>query len=260
MGILEELFGLSGKVVLITGASKGLGEAYALGLAEAGCDVALFARSDTSDLKQQIEDKFGKRAISIRGDVSIEEDAKRAVGETIEKLGAIDILIANAGITGTPVPVHMEDADQWKRVMAVDIDGTFFFCKQALKEMINKKGGKIITTSSMWGITACSQFPAAAYCTAKGAIINFTRELAKQYAEYGITVNCIAPGYFKTEVTDRAYHNPDVYKACVEDKNNLLHKVGEPHDLVGAIIFLASKASDMMTGQVLIVDQGCVSM
>lgn len=252
-----DLFKLSGKVALVTGASKGLGRSMALALAGMGADVLLFARSDMSGLKSETE-SLGSKAVVVNGDVTKEEDVRKAIAVAVQELGRLDILVNNAGIVEQPQMVHELPTEQWESVIKVDVTGTFLFCREALKVMVKQKSGKIINISSIWGFAGSCMFPGAGYCTSKGAIINFTRELAKQYAEYGINVNCIAPGFFKTDIAGGVYHDQEFIGASLNFIP--MKRIAEPDELAGTVVFLASEASNYLTGSTIVVDGGYLTI
>lgn len=254
---LLDLFKLNGKVALVTGASKGLGKAMALGLAEVGADVLLFARSEMSKLKSEIEGKGGK-AFAVSGDVTKEEDVTKAVDAAVQELGGLDILVNNAGIVEQSLMAHELPTEEWENIFKVDVTGTFLFCREALKIMARQKSGKIINISSIAGFTGHPLFPCAGYCAAKGAVVNLTRELGKQYAEYGININCIAPGFFSTEIAGGAYHDPEFIKASL--KQIPMKRIATPDELAGTAVFLASDASNYITGATIVVDGGCLTV
>jgi 2-deoxy-D-gluconate 3-dehydrogenase len=254
MGVID-LFKLDGKVALVTGASRGLGRDFALTLADMGADVVLFARSEMSNLKNEIEKK-GRKALVVNGDVGNEKDVQRAVDLAVEKFGGIDILVNNAGVTEQPRMAHEFSTEEWENTLRVDLTGTFLFCREALKSMVKKKSGKIINISSVFGFVGSPFFPAVGYCAVKGGVINMTRELAKQYAAYGINVNCIAPGAFKTDVQGGVYDDPEFVKML--SSGIPMKRIAEPSELAGTLVFLASNASSYITGQTIVVDGGAL--
>lgn len=253
------LFDLTGKVALVTGAGRGLGRAFAGALAGAGADVVCSGRN-TENITEtaQLIGKYGHKTLAVQADVSNEEDVKRMVGETVQTLGRLDILINNAGVSGTPGPVHQQTLKDWNDVIAVDLNGVFLCCKEAAVIMMGQKSGKIINIASIQGIVGATPHlspPFPAYAAAKGGVINLTRELALEYAPFGINVNCIAPAPFETEIVGPLMNDPQ-FRELVKSTFPLRGGIGKPEDLNGTIIFLASKASDYVSGHILVVDQG----
>ncbi len=253
MGVLEQ-FSLKGKVALVTGGRTGLGRAFAVGLAEAGADVACFSRGASKETVDDVE-KAGRKGISIRGDVSEEKDVRSAVERTVSELGGLDILVNNAGMAHQPNPVHLLSVEDWDKVVSVNLRGVFLFCKEALKVMTVNKKGKIINVASIWGLVgSASIIPVPAYNATKAAIVNLTRELALEYADAGITANCLAPAFFRSGLGDGAYDDPQFVRMA--EASIPLGKIGDADDLNGTIVYMASQASDYMTGHTLVVDMG----
>ena len=253
MGVLEQ-FALKGKVALVTGGESGLGRAFAGGLAEAGADVACFSLGESKETVDDVHE-IGRKAISIMGNVSEEKDVRSAVERTVSELGGLDILINNAGISHQPNPVHLLPAEDWDKVVSVNLKGVFLCCKEALKVMTKNKNGKIINIASVWGLVGSSRLmPVPAYNATKAAVINLTREMAVEYASDGITVNCLAPAFFRSGLGDGAYENPQFVKMA--EMSIPLGKIGNSDDLNGTIVYMASQASDYMTGHTIVVDMG----
>jgi len=251
---VRSLFDLSGKVAIVTGGGIGLGQQMAIALAEAGCNIVTCSRKveRCEAVAHEIE-KMGVRALAFRCDIANEEEIEHVVNETVKAFGKIDILVNNAGRTwGSP----MEEfpLEHWNKVMAVNITGTFLFSQKAGREMINQKSGKIINISSYGGLLGSDPeyMDAIVYNTSKGAIITFTRDLAVKWAKYNINVNAIAPGWFVTQMTKWSREN----KGDKILDRLLIKRFGGEDDLKGAVVFLASRASDYVTGQVLCVDGG----
>lgn len=253
MGVFEQ-FNLSGKVALVTGGESGLGRAFSGGLAEAGADVACLSLGESKETVEDVH-KIGRRAISIKGDVSEEKDVRSAVERTVSELGGLDILINNAGIAHQPNSVHLLSTEDWDKVVAVNLKGTFLCCREALKVMLKNKNGKIINIASIWGLLGSSRvMPVPAYNATKAAVINLTRELALEYANDGITANCLAPAFFRSGLGDGAYEDPQFVKMA--EMTIPLGKIGNSDDLNGTIVYMASRASDYMTGHTIVVDMG----
>jgi NAD(P)-dependent dehydrogenase (short-subunit alcohol dehydrogenase family) len=254
MGRLLDSFSLDGKVAIVTGASSGLGVAFATGLAEAGADIAICARrvEKLDETKRQVE-ALGRRCLSVRADVANPDDCNRVVKETVDQLGKVDVLINNAGI-GTAVPATHETPDEFRRVIDINLNGTYFMA-QACARAMGDSGGSIVNIGSVLGSTTAF-LPQAAYGSSKAAIIGLTRDLAQQWTgRKGIRVNALAPGFFESEMTDQY---PDGYLDRMMFRVPAGRK-GEPRELVAAAVFLASDASSYITGVVLPVDGGMLT-
>lgn len=251
---LKDLFDLKGKVAIVTGASSGLGTAFAEAMAEAGATVVCVARRKDRLIKvaEKIK-KIGGKVLVIPTDVCKEGQVKRMVSETIKEFGKLDIIFNNAGITGKPVPVHKYTLKDWNDIITTNLTGVFLCAREAVRQMVKQKSGKIINTSSMFGQVGNALFPTPAYCASKGAISNLTREMAIEYAPFGINVNAIAPGFFRTELG-----GADAWDEAIKilAPTVPMHGVGVPDDLKGTAVYLASRASDYVTGHILVVDAG----
>jgi NAD(P)-dependent dehydrogenase (short-subunit alcohol dehydrogenase family) len=252
------LFDLSGKVSIVTGGGRGLGLALAEGLVEAGSDMVLCSRKEANckEAAAKLQDK-GVRAEGVRCDVVNPDDVTRLRDFVLKEFGRIDILVNNSGATwGAP----MEDypVEGWKKVIDVNVTGTFLCSKIIGKAMIEGGGGRIINVSSVCGTVGCASeaMDAIAYNTSKGAIDAFTRDLAVKWAKHGIRVNAIAPSFIETDMTRVTMQ---------KGKSHILSHVplgryAVSEDFKGAVIFLASAASDYVTGTVLYVDGGFTAM
>lgn len=250
--MIEELFGLEGKSALVVGASKGLGKAMALALAGAGADVALASRSQR--LIDEVRDEIiasGRKAVAVKVDISREEDIIGMAGQVLDYFGKIDILVNNAGIYLPAMALDMT-AEDWDTTLNVNLRGFFLTCKAVGRYMVDQKKGKIINIASVLGKRAAQT--SSAYSASKAAIIQFTRSLALELAPHNIRVNAIAPGWFETEMVKNALGDPNTRKYFLS--KTPLRKFGVPEELGGAIIFLASKASDFMTGETITIDGG----
>jgi NAD(P)-dependent dehydrogenase (short-subunit alcohol dehydrogenase family) len=246
-------FRLDGKVAIVTGASSGLGEAFARGLAEAGADVAICARRvDRLNRTREAVEAIGRRCVAVPADVAKVEDCRRTVEQTARELGRVDVLVNNAGI-GTAVPATREDPDDFRRVIDVNLCGSYWMAQACARAMSD--GGSIVNIGSVLGSTSAA-LPQAAYASSKAAIIGLTRDLAQQWTgRKGIRVNALAPGFFPSEMTDQY---PDGYL------DQMMWRVpagraGDPAELVTALLFLASEASSYVTGVVLPVDGGLLT-
>jgi NAD(P)-dependent dehydrogenase (short-subunit alcohol dehydrogenase family) len=254
MSSLLDSFSLTGKVAIVTGASSGLGVAFATGLAEAGADIAICARrvEKLDETKARVEE-LGRRCLAVRADVANPEDCDRVVAETVDQLGRLDVLINNAGV-GTAVPATRETPDEFRRVIDINLNGSYFMA-QACARVMRDGGGSIVNIGSVIGSTSAF-LPQAAYASSKAAIIGLTRDLAQQWTgRKGIRVNALAPGFFESEMTAQY---PDGYIEQMMFRVPAGRK-GEPRELVAAAVFLASDASSYITGALLPVDGGLLT-
>jgi len=248
-----DLFRLEGRVALITGGSKGLGEAMARGLASAGADLLLTSRNEV-EVQRTAEDIAGQypsKVIGLGADVTKPEDAQRAVNHAVEKLGKIDILINNAGIN---IRGAIEDLalEQFEQVMATNTTGPWLMCRAVAPHMRRAGYGRVVNISSTLGAVGLAD--RSPYATSKGALIMMTKVLALEWAEQGITVNAICPGPFLTPMNEPVANTEfsnHVIGSCVA-----MRRWGELHEIQGAAIYLASDASSFVTGTTLFVDGG----
>ncbi|MCL2543580.1 MAG: 3-oxoacyl-ACP reductase FabG [Nocardioidaceae bacterium] len=249
-GPIAELFDLEGKVAVVTGASSGLGVAFAQALAEAGADVALGARrverlADTAKLVEAA----GRRAVCVATDVADPASCQALVDTAMSELGRVDILVNNAGV-GTAVPATRETPEQFRDVIDVNLNGCYWMAQACGRVM--QPGSSIINISSVLGITTAG-LPQAAYSASKAGLIGMTRDLAQQWTgRKGIRVNAIAPGFFASEMTDTY---PQGYLESQEGRIPMARK-GDPRELAATVVFLASPAAGYITGQTLPVDGG----
>jgi len=256
MGIqeLKNLFDLKGKVAVVTGGSGGAGKATSIGLALYGADVVVTARTLSALEKTAAEvEKLGRKALPISCDVADPKSVDQMVKRTMEEFGKIDILVTTAGIALRHAAEEMP-IEEWQKVMDVNVRGTFLCCQAVAKEMIKRgEGGKIITVGSIRGLQG---HPAgySGYGTSKGAVHLLTKQLATEWAKYKIHVNCIAPCIFWTPLTEPILKDEEMYKIFMQ--RIPLARAAEPEDLVGAVVYLASEASSMVTGHILYIDGG----
>lgn len=253
MTILET-FNLDGRVAIVTGASSGLGVAFAVALAEAGADVVLGARRTERlhDTRRQIE-ALGRRALVVQTDVVVPEECENLVARAMSTFGHLDILVNNAGV-GTAVPATRETPDQFREVVEINLMGSYWMAQSSARVM--KPGSSIINVASVLAFTSVGQ-PQAAYSASKSGVVALTRDLAQQWTgRRGIRVNAIAPGYFLTELTEKV--DRDWLAAIVRDRVPM-GRLGELRECASAVIFLASDAASFVTGTCLTVDGGLLT-
>jgi NAD(P)-dependent dehydrogenase (short-subunit alcohol dehydrogenase family) len=246
-------FDLDGRTALVTGASRGLGAAISLALANAGADVALGVRepSTVADLVAQIE-AMGRRAVGVRMDVLDLGQITTAVDAVVERLGRLDILVNNAGASPED-PAEVVTEANFDLTMGVNVKGTFFASQAAGRVMIRQGFGRIISLSSQAGFVALPT--ESVYCMSKAAIAHLTRCLAVEWGSHGITVNAVAPTFIRTPGTAAALADP-AFEAEVMERIAGLHRIGEPVEVAGAVVFLASPAASLITGHTLLIDGG----
>jgi NAD(P)-dependent dehydrogenase (short-subunit alcohol dehydrogenase family) len=246
-------FSLAGQVALVTGAARGLGRAIALAFAHAGADVALGLRdaSTGSDLAREIEAQ-GRKALRLQMDVTDLVQISRATQDAVDRFGKLDILVNNAGngISGLALDVTEQDFDQ---TLALNLKSAFFASQAAAKIMMRQKSGRIINMSSQAGFVALPT--ESVYCASKAAVSHLTKCLAVEWGSYNITVNAVAPTFITTPGTDEALADP-AFRADVIERIAALHRIGEPKDVAGAVIFLASPAAALITGHTILIDGG----
>ena len=249
---MHELFDLSGKVAIVTGASRGLGQYFGRALAGAGADLVITSRTLASldEFKREIE-SLGRKALAVEVDVLSESDIEQMVQKAVAEYGKIDILVNNAGLNIRSPAADFSWQD-WDTVLQTNLKGNFF-CAQAVgKEMIKRKYGRIINMGSCTCVFGMEGI--APYCASRGGVLMMTRALAAEWGKYGITANVLAPGWFKTAQNAALYENPEWIKNV---KSRIpLGRPGKPNDLDGTVIFLASDASAYVTGQIILVDGG----
>jgi 2-deoxy-D-gluconate 3-dehydrogenase len=249
---LAKMFGLLDKVAIVTGASRGLGKGMAIGLAEAGANV-IAVSTNKDNLKSTVEEitNYGGSVLAETCDVSKKEHINKIVELAKNEFGRIDILINNAGtIKRAPAEEHPDE--YWERVIDVNLNSVFYFCREAGKVMINQKSGKIINIASLLSFSGGITVPS--YAASKGGVAQLTKALANEWAKYNVQVNAIAPGYFATDNTKKLLEDP-VRNEQISARIPAT-RWGKPTDLKGPAVFLASSASDYVNGHILLVDGG----
>jgi NAD(P)-dependent dehydrogenase (short-subunit alcohol dehydrogenase family) len=246
-------FDLTGQVALVTGAARGLGQAISLALAHAGADVALGLRDVNTggEVADQIG-AMGRRALPLQMDVTHLDQIFRAVDATAAHFGKIDILVNNAGLAPENLAENVRE-DDFDLTLAVNLKGTFFASQAVGRLMIRQKSGRIINVSSQAGFVALPT--ESVYCMTKAAIAHLTKCLAVEWGKYNITVNAVAPTFIHTPGTDGALADPE-FRSDVIERIAALHRIGEPMEVAGAIVFLASSAASLITGETILIDGG----
>lgn len=251
---VNELFSLKGKVAIVTGGGRGLGEQIAEGFAEAGANVVVCSRKleACEEVSQKLKD-LGVESLALKCDITNPEDVKNVVQQTLEKFGRIDILVNNSGASWG-APAEEMPLEAWQKVINVNVTGTFLMSQAAGKVMLEQGSGKIINIASVAGLKGSNPkyMDAIGYNASKGAVITFTKDLAAKWGPRGIYVNAIAPGFFPTKMS----------KGLLEKggqeilEGTPLRKFGSDSDLKGVAVFLAAPASDYITGDTVVVDGG----
>jgi NAD(P)-dependent dehydrogenase (short-subunit alcohol dehydrogenase family) len=249
-----ERFSLKGRTVVVTGASSGLGVAMAAGAAATGANVVIAARR--KELLEKVAADIavpGSEILAVQADVTSEEDVQRLLDDTLGRFGQVDVLVNNAGTTNIAAAEN-ETAAEFQRILNVNLVSTFV-CSQAFgRVMLEAGSGSIVNLSSILGSVASGQIPQAGYVASKGGVTQLTKELATQWARRGVRVNAIAPGWFESEMTGEMFGS-EAGQGYIR-KRTPMGRGGQPDELVGAMLFLASDASSFVTGQVLHVDGG----
>jgi NAD(P)-dependent dehydrogenase (short-subunit alcohol dehydrogenase family) len=245
-------FRLDGRVVIVTGASSGLGARFARVLDGAGARVVLAARR--LDRLEKLAAELGD-ALAVACDLSDPDAPRTLVEATLERYGAVDVLVNNAG-TDVLAPALEEPIDAFRGVLEVNLVAAFALSQLAARSMIETgRGGTIVNVASLWGLVGVGQIPMASYAASKGGLVNLTRELAAQWARKGVRVNTLAPGWFRTEMTEGRMFGDERSERWMRGRTPM-GRGGDEHELDGALLFLASDASSFVTGQVLCVDGG----
>jgi len=246
-------FDVTGQVALVTGAARGLGRAISLALANAGADVAVGLRDKNADSGLAAEIRLlGRRVLLLQMDISKKDQIFRAVEDTVKEFGRLDILVNNAGIAPEN-PAEQVREEDFDATLAVNLKGTFFASQAAGRVMIRQKKGTIINMSSQAAFVALPT--ESVYCMTKAGIAHLTKCLAVEWGKYGIRVNAVAPTFIRTPGTEDFLSDPRHLTDTV-DRIAALHRIGEPVDVSGAVVFLASRAASLITGETLLIDGG----
>jgi NAD(P)-dependent dehydrogenase (short-subunit alcohol dehydrogenase family) len=253
--MLADLFKLTGRVALVTGGSKGLGKAMARGFAEAGADVVISSRHE-DELRPALEEILhgtGRRGIYVVADMARRDDVRRLAATTLDKMGHVDILVNNAG-TNTPQPIdEIKDAD-WDRIMEINLHSIMVLTRALVPQMKARRWGRIIHISSVMGLVANPG--RNTYCATKAALIGMARASALELGTHGVTVNCLAPGPFLTDLPGRVLTQAEKDSMA---RMTAMNRWADPKELVGPALLLASDAGSYITGETLVVDGGFVA-
>ena len=250
-------FDLDRRTALVTGAARGLGRAIAIALAEAGADVALGLRDAARDdgLVEQIR-ALGRRALPLQMNVTRLDEVKAAVTTTVEEFGSLDLLVNNAGGGAGQIPAEEVSVSDFEHTVDVNLKGTFFACQSAFEPMRERGFGRIVNISSQAALVALPG--ESVYCMAKAGVSHLTSCLAVEWGVHGINVNAVAPTFIRTPGTELALADPE-FRADVEERIAALHRIGEPDEVAGAVVFLCSPAATLITGETLVIDGGWTS-
>ncbi|MFN3725513.1 MAG: SDR family NAD(P)-dependent oxidoreductase [Allosphingosinicella sp.] len=248
------LFDLTGKVAIITGSSRGIGRAIAEAMADQGARVVISSRKAEAcaEAADAINAKHPGAAIVVPANISSKDDLQNLVDETRRQLGKIDILVCNAASNPYYGPMAGITDDQFRKILENNVIANHWLISMVAPEMVERKGGSIIIVSSIGGLTSSTVI--GAYNISKAADFQLARNLAAEFGPSAVRVNCIAPGLVRTDFARALWENPDTLKAVT--RHTPLRRIGEPHEIAGAAVFLASPASTFMTGQTIIVDGG----
>ena len=251
-------YDIRGNGAIVTGASSGLGVSFVEALAECGTNLVIAARRYERLVRfaKDLKLKYGVEVVPVKADVSQENEVEGMVKTAVDRFGSVEILVNNAGIASLSPSVDMT-LDEWRKVIDVNLTGVFLCARAAAREMIKREHGKIVNIASIYGAVG-DIFHAAPYYASKAAVINLTRALAIEWAPHRINVNAIAPGFFPSEMTEQVFKNEDAMKHILS--RTPLGRTGEPADLKAVLIYLASPASDYVTGQTIFVDGGWTAL
>lgn len=252
---IPRLFDLTGKVAVVTGSSRGIGLAIAAAMAEHGCKVVISSRKQDAcdEVAHAINAQHGdQRAIAVAANISSKDDLRKLVDETRKEFGRIDVLVCNAASNPYYGPMAGISDDQFRKILDNNVIANHWLISMVAPEMLERGDGSVIIVSSIGGLTSSTMI--GAYNISKAADFQLARNLAAEFGPKGVRVNCIAPGLVKTDFARALWENPDTLKAVT--RSTPLRRIGEPHEIAGAAVYLASPASTFMTGQTMIVDGG----
>ena len=252
--MIKEMFDLSGKVALVTGAARGIGRGFAAALAEYGASVAVadINGGGARAAAAAIRETFGVETMAVTLDVTSSRAVRRAVRKVTDSFGRLDIGVNNAGVASNYGGEELADK-QWSELMKINLDGVFYCCREEGQIMLEAGGGCIVNTASMSASIVNTPQKQSHYNASKAAVVMLTKSLAAEWADRGVRVNCISPGYILTEM-NRKPHVVELHPAWIE--RTPMQRLGEVEDLVAAVVYLASSASAFMTGHDLVVDGG----
>jgi len=245
-------FDLTGRTAIVTGASRGLGKGIARALAAAGADVVLAARSvpELEETAAQVRE-YGRRALVVQTDVSRSDEVNAMVAQAVAACGRIDVLVNNSAVYHPKPVLEMADED-WHLVINTNLNSQFYCARAVGRHMVEQRYGKIVNIASTWSVIGVPNN--VAYCTAKGGVAQLTKGLAIEWARYGVRVNAIAPGHIRTTLSSKELEDPKIREIIL--RHIPLKYVAEPEDIAPMAVYLASSASDFMTGSILLIDGG----
>ncbi|MBI2950737.1 SDR family oxidoreductase [bacterium] len=248
-----DVFKLDGRSAILTGASKGLGQAMALALAKAGADLLITSRhqAEVDAVAKEIISATGRKVVAVESDVSRRADVESAMDRALQAFGKVDILVNNAGINVREPVVELKD-ESWERVIGINLTGPMMYCRAVGPHMIRRRYGRVINVASTLGAVSIPH--RTSYASSKGGLIQLTKTVALEWAPHNITVNALCPGPFETPINAALMKDPAAYQAFVAKVP--MGRWGKPEELAGPVVFLASDASSFMTGATLFVDGG----
>jgi NAD(P)-dependent dehydrogenase (short-subunit alcohol dehydrogenase family) len=253
---MSQLFNLTGKVALVTGASRGLGRSMARGLAEAGADLVLTSRH-LAEVEQVASELAtgGRRVLPIQADVTRAAEIEEVVSRAVATLGGIDILVNNAGINIRKPALELTESD-WDQTLGINLKGCFLVAKAVGRHMVARKAGSVINIASMMASVVLAE--RAAYASSKGGLVQLTRVLAVEWASSNVRVNAICPGPFLTDLNRSIVNDPEKVKYFMDRLP--MQRFGKPEELAGSVVFLASEASSFITGTTIYIDGGWTAL